>query len=83
MPRTAEGWPAAVLRIAGRDYPLAEGQCLLWDDTYVHEVWNRSDELRTVLLLDVRRHGMPRDMALLSRLLIATVRAGVALRGVA
>ena len=83
MPRTAEGRPAAVLRIAGRDYPLAEGECLLWDDTYVHEVWNRSDELRTVLLLDVRRRGMPRDMALLSRLLIATVRAGMMLRGVA
>ena len=83
MPRTADGRPAAVLRIAGRDYPLAEGQCLLWDDTYVHEVWNRSDELRTVLLLDVRRRGMPKDMALLSRLLIATVRAGMMLRGVA
>lgn len=83
MPRTAEGRPAAVLRIAGRDYPLGEGQCLLWDDTYVHEVWNESDELRTVLLLDVRRHGLPKDMALLSRLLIATARAGIALRGVA
>ena len=38
---------------------------------------------RTVLLLDVRRRGLPRDMALLSRLLIATARAGIALRGVA
>lgn len=83
MPRTADGRPAAVLRIAGRDYPLAEGECLLWDDTYVHEVCNHSDELRIVLLLDVRRRGMPKDMALLSRLLIATVRAGMALRGVA
>jgi aspartate beta-hydroxylase len=83
MPRTAEGRPAAMLRIAGRDYPLAEGQCLLWDDTYVHEVWNRSDEPRTVLLLDVRRRGMPTDMALLSRVLIAAVRAGMTLRGVA
>ena len=83
MPCDAQGRPAAVLRIAGRDYPLAAGQCLLWDDTYVHEVWNESDELRTVLLLDVRRRGMPKDMALLSRLLIGTVRAGMTLRGVA
>jgi aspartate beta-hydroxylase len=44
-------------------------------------LWNRSDELRTVLLFDVRRRGMPTDMALLSRLLIATVRAGMTLRG--
>jgi aspartyl/asparaginyl beta-hydroxylase (cupin superfamily) len=44
---------------------------------------DQSDELRTVLLLDVRWQGMPRDIALLSRLLIATLRAGMPLRGVA
>ena len=83
MPRLADGRPAAVLKIADREYRIAEGDCLLWDDTYVHEVWNHSDELRTVLLLDVRRRGMPADMELLSRLLIATARAGITLRGVA
>lgn len=83
MPRRADGVPAAVLRIAGRDYRIADGECLLWDDTYVHEVWNDSDQLRAVLLLDVRRQGMPTDMELLSRLVIAAVRAGVTWRGVA
>ena len=83
MPLAPDGRPAAVLRIAGRDYRVGDGECLLWDDTYVHEVWNNSDELRTVLLLDVRRRGMPTDMELLSRLVIAAVRAGIALRGVA
>jgi aspartate beta-hydroxylase len=83
MPRLADGRPAAVLKIADREYPIADGECLLWDDTYVHEVWNRSNQLRTALLLDVRRRGMPADMALFSRLLIATARAGITLRGVA
>jgi aspartate beta-hydroxylase len=83
MPRSADGRPAAVLKIADREYRIADGECLLWDDTYVHEVWNDSDALRTVLLLDVRRQGMPTDMELLSRLLIAAVRAGMTLRGVA
>jgi aspartate beta-hydroxylase len=83
MPLAPDGLPAAVLRIAGKDHRIGDGECLLWDDTYVHEVWNNSDELRTVLLLDVKRRGMPTDMELLSRLVIAAVRAGIALRGVA
>jgi aspartate beta-hydroxylase len=82
MPRAEDGRPAAVLKIADREYRVADGECLLWDDTYVHEVWNASDELRTVLLLDVRRPGMPIDMELLSTLLVATVRAGMTLRGI-
>lgn len=83
MPQLADGRPAAVLKIADQEYRIGDGESLLWDDTYVHEVWNGGDALRTVLLLDVRRRGMPIDMELLSTLLIATVRAGVTLRGVA
>jgi aspartate beta-hydroxylase len=29
-----------------------EGELLLFDDTYLHEAWNRSDEMRIVLLMD-------------------------------
>jgi beta-hydroxylase len=32
-----------------------EGQCLVFDDTYPHEVWNDTDELRVVLLIQFRR----------------------------
>ena len=71
MPKHADGQPAAVLKIAGQEYRLHEGDHLLWDDTYLHEAWNESDEVRTVLLLDIRRRGMPADMALLSKTLIA------------
>jgi aspartate beta-hydroxylase len=83
MPRRADGRPAAVLRIAGRDYRLEEGESLLWDDTFEHEVWNESDHVRAVVLLDVWRPGMPMDMVLLSRALIGLAQAGIRLRGAA
>jgi aspartate beta-hydroxylase len=81
MPRSAEGRPAAVLKVAGTEYELFEGECLLWDDTYTHEVWNSSNEVRIVLLLDVWRPGMPVDMQLLSKALIAVGQIGIRLRG--
>ena len=80
MPRTTAGTPAAVLRIDDREYRIADGECLLWDDTYQHEVWNASEEVRIALLLDVWRRGMPMDMELLSRLLVAFVKVGMRLR---
>jgi len=73
VPLTVDGRPAAVLKLAGEEHRIGDGQALLWDDTYPHEVWNDSDQWRIALLLDVRRHGMPPDMALLSRLLIAGI----------
>lgn len=80
VPTTDDGLPATVLTIDGIDYRLAEGESLLWDDTFPHEVRNNSDKLRIALLLDVRRQGMPLDMELLSRLLIGVVSAAVRVR---
>ena len=82
MPLAADGRPAAVLKIAGTEHRLADGEYLLWDDTFPHEVTNDSDEVRTVLLLDVWRRGMPLDMRILSRLLIFVVRGMARLRGI-
>ena len=82
MPLADHGRPAAVLKIAGTEHRLADCEYLLWDDTFPHEVTNDSDEVRTVLLLDVWRRGMPLDMRLLSHLLIFVVRVMVRLRGV-
>lgn len=81
MPVAPDGRPAAVLRIDDAEYRLAGGEPLLWDDTYEHEVWNESDEVRIVLLLDIRRRAMPLDMELLSRGLISLVRLGIRIRG--
>jgi aspartate beta-hydroxylase len=83
VPRRADGSPAAVLKVDGREYRVGDGEWLLWDDTYPHEVLNQSDQVRSVLLLDVWRRDMPLDMELFSRLLIGAVGAGVRWRGVA
>ncbi|HXP72682.1 MAG TPA: aspartyl/asparaginyl beta-hydroxylase domain-containing protein [Stellaceae bacterium] len=83
MPRLADGRPGAVLKVADREYRLQDGDYMLWDDTYPHEAWNESDQLRAVLLLDVWRPGMPVDMELFSRALISIVRAGMRIRGFA
>ena len=82
MPLAADGWPAAVLKIGGVEHRLADGEFLLWDDTFPHEVTNGSDEVRAVLLLDVWRRGMPLDMRLLSRLFIFIVGVMARIRGV-
>lgn len=82
IPHGDDGLPASVLTIDGVDHRIGDGEYLLWDDTYPHEVWNRSGEIRAALLLDVRRHGMPLDMEILSRMLIGIVGAGVWMRGV-
>jgi aspartate beta-hydroxylase len=73
VPCEADGRPAAVLALADQEHRIGDGAALLWDDTFPHEVWNRSDQVRIALLLDVRRRGLPWDMAMLSRLLIGAV----------
>jgi aspartate beta-hydroxylase len=82
IPHADDGQPATVLTINGVEHRIDDGESLLWDDTYPHEVWNHSDTLRAALLLDVRRHGMPLDMEVLSRMLIAVAGIGIRMRGV-
>ncbi len=77
MPKRADGVLAAVLKVDGREYRLHEGEFMLWDDTFEHEVWNDSAQVRTVLLLDIRRRDMPGGLRLLSSAIIALVRLNV------
>ncbi|HYD23443.1 MAG TPA: aspartyl/asparaginyl beta-hydroxylase domain-containing protein [Croceibacterium sp.] len=44
-----------LMRLDGRDVTWREGEWLVFDDTYRHEVWNDADEPRIVLLVQVRR----------------------------
>ncbi|HET9149112.1 MAG TPA: aspartyl/asparaginyl beta-hydroxylase domain-containing protein [Alphaproteobacteria bacterium] len=83
MPLADDGLPASRLTIAGETYRIGDGEAFLWDDTYAHEVLNRSNRLRVALLLDVKRHGMPLDMELFSKALIGIVRVGMRARGFA
>ena len=82
MPQDESGRPACVMEIEGTQYRLADGDSLLWDDTYPHEVWNRSNEVRVALLLDVWRPDMPYSLRLLSRTIMALVQAWMRFRGV-
>jgi len=80
VPTDAQGHISTALTIDGTEYLIGDGEGLLWDDTFPHEVWNRSDQVRIALLLDVRRRGLPRDMALLSRLLVGAIGTAIRLR---
>src|SRR5262249_5758145 len=82
VPIAADDRPAAVLIIDGQEYRLANGECLLWDDTYPHEVRNAAGEMRVALLFDVWRPGMPADMRLLSKLIVRLVQIVMRWRGV-
>jgi len=62
-------------------YRLGDGESLLWDDTYRHEVWNRSDQVRIALLLDVWRRDMPFDIALLSQAILLATKTAIRMGG--
>lgn len=68
-----QGGEGCWLRLDGCDHPYRQGASLLWDDTFEHEVHNRSGADRIALLLDLRRDGLPWHAALVSRLVISSV----------
>lgn len=80
MPRNAAGELGAVLWVDGVPHYLADGDTLLWDDTYPHEVLNATSDLRIALLLDVWREGMPADMRALSNVIVGIVRTAMFFR---
>jgi beta-hydroxylase len=49
-----------------------EGRSMIFDDTFEHEVWNDTDELRAVLFLDVMR-PLPRPDAALNELIVKAI----------
>jgi aspartate beta-hydroxylase len=82
IPRQADGRPATIMMIDHQEKRITDGEGMLWDDTYPHEVINNADEARIALLLDVWRPGMPWDMEMLSRMIVRGVQAGMRRRGV-
>jgi aspartate beta-hydroxylase len=82
VPLDEQGRPAAVLALNDQEHRIGSGEQLLWDDTYPHEVWNHSDQMRAALLLDVRRRHLPAELRVLSRALIASVGMVARWRGV-
>jgi len=82
IPKEPSGRPATIMMIDDREYRIADGECLLWDDTFPHEVMNNADEPRMALLLDVWRPEMPADLEILSRVIVGVVQLGMRYRGV-
>lgn len=44
--------PDCAIRVGGQEHAWREGRCVTFDDTWEHEAWNRSEQLRVVLILD-------------------------------
>jgi aspartate beta-hydroxylase len=69
-----------VLRVGGEDHHWREGEVVVFDDTYEHEAWNRSDRTRVVMIFDLWNPflSLP-ERAVLAELVVATgeFRAGV------
>ena len=45
--------PDCAIRVGDDVHEWKEGECITFDDTFLHEAWNRSDRTRAVLILDV------------------------------
>ena len=41
------------IRVGGEEHVWQEGRCVTFDDTFEHEAWNRSEQTRVVLILDM------------------------------
>jgi beta-hydroxylase len=61
------------IRVADRVTHWEEGEAVVFDDTYNHEVWNETDGERVVLFLDVKR-PLPRVLDAFNSLLLEATR---------
>eukprot|EP01121_Diplochlamys_sp_Union-15-3_P019771 TRINITY_DN7526_c0_g1_i4.p1 TRINITY_DN7526_c0_g1~~TRINITY_DN7526_c0_g1_i4.p1 ORF type:complete len:400 (-),score=51.78 TRINITY_DN7526_c0_g1_i4:28-1227(-) len=74
-----------VLKVNGIERTWQEGKCMIFDDTFYHEAWNKSNELRVVLMIDFmysrsdkcmkpnQSLGSKDDIALISKDLLETL----------
>jgi ornithine lipid ester-linked acyl 2-hydroxylase len=60
---------ACGIRVGGKLVHWSEGAGFFFDDTYRHEAWNRTPEVRVVLLLDVMR-PLPFPYSLINKVII-------------
>jgi aspartate beta-hydroxylase len=69
--------PGCALRVGNETRPWKEGELVIFDDTMEHEAWNRSSELRVVLLFDIWRPELTEtERALVSAMLESIDRFG-------
>jgi len=65
--------PDCALRVGGEEHVWQQGRAVVFDDTYEHEAWNRSDATRVVMLLDGwNPHLSEHERAMICRLFAAS-----------
>ena len=55
----------SMIRVGDDIKQLEEGKMIVFDDSFEHEVWNGSDEVRIVLLLDINHPELSREQVVL------------------
>ncbi|MGH8399135.1 MAG: aspartyl/asparaginyl beta-hydroxylase domain-containing protein, partial [Gammaproteobacteria bacterium] len=45
--------PDCGIRVGNETRGWKEGECIVFDDTFEHEAWNKSDQTRVVLIFDI------------------------------
>jgi aspartyl/asparaginyl beta-hydroxylase (cupin superfamily) len=70
------------IRVGGITAHWREGEAILFDDTFPHEVWNDTEGVRVVLLLDVVR-PLPFPVSLLNDFIIRLIAASPFVRDAA
>ncbi|MBB6481735.1 aspartyl/asparaginyl beta-hydroxylase domain-containing protein [Spirochaeta isovalerica] len=70
------------IEVGGERYSWKEGEHVLFDDTYRHEVWNKTEERRVVLFLDVLR-DLPGPMDKMNRYLFSILQKSKKLKAAA
>ncbi|HNL06327.1 MAG TPA: aspartyl/asparaginyl beta-hydroxylase domain-containing protein [Chitinophagales bacterium] len=53
-----ENATACALRVGDQTRHWEEGKVMVFDDSYEHEAWNKSDERRAVLMFDIANQAM-------------------------
>jgi aspartate beta-hydroxylase len=60
------------LRVGGEEHRWREGQVVVFDDTYDHEAWNRSERTRVVMIFDMWNPFLSQaERAVLAELVVA------------
>jgi hypothetical protein len=71
--RTPADETAACVRVGSRTEHWRDGRSLVFDDTFEHEAWNDSDEIRVVLFVDIIR-PLPWYLAVPNRACLGAIR---------
>ncbi|MCY1078860.1 aspartyl/asparaginyl beta-hydroxylase domain-containing protein [Archangium lansingense] len=65
--------PDCGIRVGGEERQWTEGRCVVFDDTFLHEAWNKSTQTRICFIMDVWHPALSEEEIDTLRALIAAV----------